>query len=645
MIRALSKITFDQVLFLIIALIGVVLFSFKITTAPLTYDEFSVINRSNLDSLTEVYLNTKSTDVHPPLMLFFLFFWLKIAGSSTLLIKLPFLLAGISSIYLIFKLTKHWFNSTTALLTTAFFVSIQFTILYSQLARPYILGLFFCLLFANFWTKVIENKGTFLINIAYIITGTICIYNHHYSLLQIGIMGVSGLFIIKKSQRLNYLITNGIIFLLFLPDLYLISQQLNYDGMSYIPEANFQHVFNYLFYIFQFSYVSVMIVAGIIILALIKSKKIDINKYTYISLSWFIAPIIIGIVVSVLTKPAMPIRALIFSFPFLIMLLFSFVPKSNRTITVFFVLLILSSNIYGLIVDRNHYEIFQKDIAINSVETIKSLIEDKEINDPFVFYNYPEPNIQFYWNGQLDDYSFETVNEKQEMKAYKPAEYRKKIGALNNDAIVLVNIPNSLISITKEYFPFLLQREKGFNYDFYCFSKTSSSNPEEFYFSSKIDFENDKLNSEKGYDSVLKDTSSANHYYQFADGDEWGPVLEINIGNLIKDKYSIIETNVSVFLENNEHDGHLVFEVIDNKESIIWYSSLLSDFISENNQWQNIYFSEQLNKLGGSKKITETSILKIYFWNKDKTPIKIDNLSVKIKNGNNKIYSLLYDYK
>ena len=121
MIRALSKITFDQALFLIIALIGVVLFSFKITTAPLTYDEFSVINRSNLDSLTEVYLNTKSTDVHPPLMLFFLFFWLKIAGSSTLLIKLQFLLAGISSIYLIFKLTKHWFNSTTALLTTAFF--------------------------------------------------------------------------------------------------------------------------------------------------------------------------------------------------------------------------------------------------------------------------------------------------------------------------------------------------------------------------------------------------------------------------------------------------------------------------------------------------------------------------------------------
>jgi hypothetical protein len=644
-IRALKEITFDQLLFLIIALIGVILFSFKITISPITYDEFSVINRSNLGSLSEVYSNTKSTDVHPPLMLFFLFFWLKIAGSNILLIKLPFLFAGIGSIFLIYKLVKSWFNSSTAILTTAFFVSVQFTILYSQLARPYILGLFFCLLFANYWTKIIENRGTFLSYLAYIITGTFCIYNHHYSLLQVGIIGISGLFIIKREQLKKYLTINIILALLFLPDLYLISQQLNYDGMSYIPKANLSHIINYLFYIFQFSYIPLLVVAGIAIFAIIKKKKVIIHKYSLLSISWFLAPIIIGCIVSALTKPAMPIRALIFSFPFIIIFIFSFIPKLNRGITVFFTLLILSSNFYALIVKRNHYEIFQKDIAKNSVENIKHLIENNKVKNPFIFYNYPASNIQFYWNGILDDYSFESLNEKQDMDSYKPTEYRKKIASINNDAIILCNIPNDLISITKEYFPYLIRREKGFNYDFYCFSKNDSISLEEFYFNSTIDFENEKINSENGYNRVVKDTSSANHYYLFESGDEWGPVLEIPLGNIIKDKYCIIETQVSVFSTNINHDGHLVFEVIDKDEHIIWYSSQLNNFVLKTNQWQNIYFSDQLNKLGGSEKITDSSTLKVYFWNKDKTPIAIDNLSVKIKEGNNEVYSLIYDYK
>jgi hypothetical protein len=630
---------------LIIAIIGVVLFSFKITTAPITYDEFSVINRSNLNSLSEVYLNTKSTDVHPPFMLFFLFFWLKIAGGNAFLIKLPFLFTGIGSIFLIHKLVKSWFNSNAAILTTAFFVSIQFTILYSQLARPYILGLFICLLFANYWTKIIENRGSFFIYLTYIITGTICIYNHHYSLLQIGIIGISGLFIIKKNQLKTYLIINGIICLLFLPDLYLISQQINYDGMSYIPKANLKHILTYLFFIFQFSYVPVLVVLGIVIFSIAKRKQVTFHRYNYLSFTWFLMPIIIGCVVSALTKPAMPIRALIFSFPFLIIFLFSFIPKTNRTITIFFTLLILSSNIYGLIVQRNHYEIFQKDIAKNSVGNIKHLIESKKVKKPFVFYNYPESNIQFYWNGVLDNYSFKSLNETCDMETYKASEYRNKIASLDNDAIILCNISNDLISVTKEYFPFLIYRDKGFNYDFYCFSKKANNTLEEFYFTSLIDFENEKNNSENGYKTVIRDSISANKYYQFIDGDEWGPVLEIPLGNLIKDKYSIIETHVSVFVNNIEHDGHLVFEVIDKGEHIIWYSSELSNFISKTNQWENIYFSNQLNLLGGSEKITEASILKVYFWNKNKTPIAIDNLSIKIKDGNNQVYSLLYDYK
>ena len=50
-----QKFTLRRLLFLGIVLIGIFLFSYKITTAPFMNDELDVLNRAGLNSLKEVF--------------------------------------------------------------------------------------------------------------------------------------------------------------------------------------------------------------------------------------------------------------------------------------------------------------------------------------------------------------------------------------------------------------------------------------------------------------------------------------------------------------------------------------------------------------------------------------------------------------
>ena len=166
-----------------------------------------------------------------------------------------------------------------------------------------------------------------------------------------------------------------------------------------------------------------------------------------------------------------------------------------------------------------------------------------------------------------------------------------------------------------------------------------------YVFTSTIDFESETENLDNGYLKVVKDTGSMNHYYRFGDGDEWGPALKFKMDDIIPDQYCIIETSVTVKSEDLNHEAILVFEITNEDGSTIWKGSNLSDFIVDDGAWQNIYFADQLNVLDVKQEVSSTSILKVFLWNKGKKPIAVDDFSLKIRSGNNEVYSLLYEFK
>jgi len=103
------------------------------------------LNRTHFNSFSELVEKGIKTDVHPIFEQTFLFYWTKIVGYSVAAVRLPFILAGICCIPLIYFIGKRWFNSSAGLFAAALFAVLRYTIYYTQQARPYAFGTFFTL--------------------------------------------------------------------------------------------------------------------------------------------------------------------------------------------------------------------------------------------------------------------------------------------------------------------------------------------------------------------------------------------------------------------------------------------------------------------------------------------------------------------
>lgn len=182
--------------------------------------------------------------------------------------KLPFILSGISAVYLLYLIGKEWYNETVGLLSAAFLASLQFAIMYSQLARPYTSGLFLSLLMVYFWSLLVRTPSkNFNRNlIFFMLSASLCAYNHHFSLLFAALVGVSGLFFIQKNYLIKYVLSGVGILVLYLPHLSVFLHQLSMGGIEeWLAKPQNDFFFDYMAYAFHYSYLVFAAIAGLII--------------------------------------------------------------------------------------------------------------------------------------------------------------------------------------------------------------------------------------------------------------------------------------------------------------------------------------------------------------------------------------------
>ena len=358
-----SSKTMDLILLGVIMVVAALLRLWKLGQVPFMHDEFSALLRTRFDNFHDFIQQGIMPDSHPIGVEAFLWLWVRIFSWSELWVKLPFALMGIGSIYLIYLIGRQWFNHKVGLFSAAFFAVSQFTVFYSQLARPYSAGLFFILLMVWFWYKVVfeTKKPKIGIYIGFALSAWACSLMQYFSIAQAGLIFLTGLFFLPKERRKAYWISGIGAVALFAPTLPIFYQQLfvsgSIGGWLSAPKTTF--LFDFIQYTMNYSTLFMFVVGIIILLPIILGKRSKrSNPLRWAGIVWFVIIFAIAFGYSMHREPILQQSTLIFSYPFLIIVAFSMF--GTRTLspwqTTLVVIAILFAGTSSLIMDRKHYE-------------------------------------------------------------------------------------------------------------------------------------------------------------------------------------------------------------------------------------------------------------------------------------------------
>lgn len=579
------------VILLIILIIGAFLRFYNYASWSLSNDELSALYGTHKNDWAFM-MEYIRTDFHPAGIEVFLFGWINVFGDSEVSVRLPFIICGIASLYLSFLICKKWFSESSALLLSSTMAVSQFFILYSQVARPYSFGLFFILLMVYGWTCLLFENDKRKFNVLWIIIGLAgSMYSHYFSFMFALMVAFTGLFHLKKETWKTYLISVLIGLSLFIPHIELSVIQLSYGGLgTWLGKPETDWVYSFLFYTMNNSF----IFSGVIILIFILSvfyfySKSRLSHFHRISLIWSFLPFVCAYYYSVFINPVLQYSVLIFSFPFFLMFLFSFI-GSRKYLSPGFVSLVLITGIVSTtaeakLYEKNSFGVFSQLAEANTEWTHKFYNVEKVvsvINPYYVDYYYDKTgapkNYRYLHLGYQRNYQrlIDIVDSTQ-------ADYFS-YGWSN------IYDPMEAHAIIRKKFPVVKEDRKYFNSGITLFTKGKASH----------------VLSRKEMNS-----SDSSILYRLPKGREFGKDFR-------EDLYQIKISGaryISAFAEVAKADtmGELVVSFERNQKSYSWQSSRLSMFRKRNDGYTPLIIAQEL-----PANMEPGDSVKIYFWNRDK---------------------------
>ena len=227
-------LTDSRLLLFLIIFVAAILRFWNFINIPFTHDEMSTLFRTRFDSFSDLIDLGVRTDTHPPGIQVFLYYWIKLFGDANWVVKLPFISMGLGLIWYVFLIGKKWFNDSVGLISASLITVLQFTVMYSQIARPYISGAFLIMGFTYYLSLLISTpKVKYFRNYALVVLFAILsAYNHHFSLLAVGLIGVQGLVFLDRKYILKYLSIAVVVAVFYLPNIEIFLSQLERGGVG-----------------------------------------------------------------------------------------------------------------------------------------------------------------------------------------------------------------------------------------------------------------------------------------------------------------------------------------------------------------------------------------------------------------------------
>lgn len=609
----------------LIILLATLLRFWQLWDIPFMHDELSMLSRLGYDTWAELIEKGIKPDGHPAGVQVFMYVWTGCFGTAEWVVKLPFLCMGVAAVYYVYRVGKIWFDDFAGLMSAAFLATLQYSVMYSQIARPYSSGLFLSVLMVYFWSKyLLEKPHNQRFLYFFIFAAALNTCNHHFSLLLAGIVWLSGWLFVLAENRKKYLLSGFAIAFLYVPHLPIFSAQLHTKGLGWVAAPSPHFIIDYLRYIFHFewiNYIWIILVFAIQIGILFYKKAFIWQKnqtfmLRLLAIIWAILPLLIGYFYSIYRAPVLQMSMLLFSFPYFLLFLFSFGKKISPSFLLFFIAISLIINIYTLIEKRQHYLHFYKQPYQEITQN--AIFYDNKFPQQTTFITSAYPFfINYYLNKRNHTPRFEYLQDS--LSQY--GKFRQYIENQSNKYLFLGYIAPEYVQIAQEIFPFVVKKEAGFTYDWYLLSKDSS------YFSQ----------TEKPIYEIHQDTAKVE---TLGTDKEWSESISVSLKDT---KTSIYENlQASVFIQRTEKDADalLVLELWRGDERILWQSAKVSDFAPKLNEWQKVYLTHRLIHTFDRKEKMENVICKIYVWNNSHKTILAKQLSLSLMKGSPAIYAL-----
>lgn len=629
MIKSARFINYNLLPIIALTIIGGILRFYNFVEMSLSNDELSAISRLNYNSFSELINNGVMPDGHPAGVQVFLYYWTMLFGNSVFFVRLPFIIAGTLSIPLIYLISKKWFNNTSALFIASSITFLEYTLFYSQLSRPYSIGLFVILLNIYFWTKIFLNNDFKKSDILfYGITIALSAYTHYFNILTAVILFLSSFFFINKKRFIALFISGVISLILYLPHINIFINQFSIGGLGWLPKPESSWIWEYLFYSFNNSLLVLILfilIFTISIIFRIVRKNFKFN-FPLLSLLIFVIVFLIGYFYSIYKSPIIQYSVLIFSFPFLLFFILGFISDIKNKVylnlfLLFFSIVLFSSTFFEKkYYSKEHFGEFKKIAERISLWTQKVGLENityiTNVNKPYY--------LKYYLNDLKDSVEFKKskFESKEEIK-----ELIYVLKKSNTDYLIYswsnVYNPYEITEVIKMYYPYLNDYSVHFNSEVFLFSK-SNSIIKEYYSELKSisdDFENnlninrDSINSASGkYSAFLNDKI------------EYGPTVRFKYSEIPKEACRI-RISFKFILDSKDtiREACNVISIDNNGNNKYWTCFSLSSFCDNSKEWNEFVMIYDLTEKFDYK---SDDLFSIYIWNKKFENINIDDLKI-----------------
>lgn len=619
----------NAILLSVTILIGFVLRLTSAISHSYSSDELSAIIRlkfTNFDDLIE--LGVKTGDMHPAGVQIFMKLWSLLFGTSELALRLPFVILGTLSIYLIFLIGKRYSIKIGLFSAASWSVSL-FPIIQSELARPYSPGLVFVLLTAIFILKFIFNeqskKQQWLTTVWLSLSIVSCMYTHYFAFLLAGFMSVTALFWINRNKLLPYITSGFVAVILFLPHLKITIYQISIDGgLQWLAPPGKFWLFKFIFHAFNDSWFIVSSFLIAIVAVCFYHKKYFLSRQSMMMATWFFGIYIFAHILSHAFTPILKYPVMLFAFPFFVILVSKLLsPLFNKKVipVAFIIIILISTTLERKLWGNGHHEVFKE--LVDEIRDWEKNIGKENIT---IIMNVSNPDYLNYYAKQTGDY----LKFSKTIIDYGDADTLEKILTnIETDYLIFGfsgrHTPIQFLNQSLIYFPYIENYSSYTNSAIFLLSKHQSLITKSFNVQSRIDFFKDQ----KLWKFELKKLNTNNQDYIADRLNQYSPEYKLKLNNALIENNSFVKVTIKADIDiSNEVTIVAVPEnkfgepIQDNYGNPIWMGLDVESLLIKKELGSFTFSVPENTPIDGQ--------IKIYIWNRNQHPFTISHLNIEI---------------